>query len=485
MHHRHADEPDANELFYHLQAAKTQLANFTYKLTSELAAEDYYLELMTLRERIAGLELELSRSSSDYGEIPTLPKLIDIQNNLSDDSALVEFVRYQHYEPAISPNWGTDHYAAYILLSDGTIKGMDLGPADIIDGAVRTLASSLASSSTPISQVKEESQALYAMVMAPVQEALDNKTTVFISPDSALNLIPFEALVDENNSYLVERYQFRYLISGRDLMQVENITITARNNPAVLMGAPSFGRADNTISEPIEIDQRQRAINFENNIFPTLSNTEAEIHGIAVRFPNAQTYLTNAATEAQIKDIKSPRILHVATHGFFTDTSDSRNPFLHASNYGFLTRGISGINPLLRSGLVLAGVKERQSGPDQDGILTALEMSALDLRGTQLVVLSACETGIGELSAGEGIYGLRRALALAGSQSQVVSLWKVDDLATQELMLIYYDKLLAGTSRDAAIRETQLAFLQAPEYGHPYYWAAFIGSGDWRPLDME
>ena len=229
------------------------------------------------------------------------------------------------------------------------------------------------------------------------------------------------------------------------------------------MGDPRFGRAEDTISEPTEIAQRQRIIDFENNIFPPLGGTEVEIRGIAERL-NVQPYLATTATEAQIKAIENPRILHVATHGFFTRTNNNSNP-------------------LLQSGLVLAGVKERQSGPDQDGILTALEVTALNLRGTQLVVLSACETGLGELAAGEGVYGLRRALVLAGSQSQVISLWKVDDTATQELMLAYYDKLLAGDPRDAALRETQLAFLQDPDYNHPYYWAAFIGSGHWQPLD--
>ena len=139
----------------------------------------------------------------------------------------------------------------------------------------------------------------------------------------------------------------------------------------------------------------------------------------------------------------------------------------------------------LQSGLILAGAAQGQSGPDEDGFLTALEVTGLNLRGTQLVVLSACETGLGELAAGEGLYGLRRALVLAGSQSQVISLWKVDDTATQEWMVEYYNRLLADVPRDQAMRETQRAFLVHPDYSHPYYWAAFIGSGDWRPLTLE
>jgi CHAT domain-containing protein len=210
---------------------------------------------------------------------------------------------------------------------------------------------------------------------------------------------------------------------------------------------------------------QSRAIDFENRIFPALPGTGREVEAISAQLPDALVFSETNATEAVIKEHPQPGILHIATHGFFEASQDSPNP-------------------LLQSGLILAGaaLEDRQSGPEQDGILTALEVTGLDLRGTQLVVLSACETGVGELAAGEGVYGLRRALVLAGSHSQVISLWKVDDTATQELMVAYYDRLLSGMPRDAALRETQLAFLNSTEYRHPYYWAAFIGSGDWRPL---
>lgn len=115
----------------------------------------------------------------------------------------------------------------------------------------------------------------------------------------------------------------------------------------------------------------------------------------------------------------------------------------------------------MRSGLALAGFNLRQSG-DQDGVLTALEAAGLDLRGTQLVILSACETGVGDVANGEGVYGLRRAFVLAGAESQLISLWKVDDQGTKDLMVKYYDRLLANTGRSDALRQTQLAFLNDP-----------------------
>jgi CHAT domain-containing protein len=141
-----------------------------------------------------------------------------------------------------------------------------------------------------------------------------------------------------------------------------------------------------------------------------------------------------------------------------------------------------GENPLLRSGLALAGANARRSGSSDDGILTAAEAAQLDLVGTQLAVLSACETGVGTVQTGEGVYGLRRALVLAGAQAQLVSLWKVADSATQTLMVDYYQRLLKGEGRSEALRAAQLAMMRNPTLRHPYYWAAFIPIGDWTPL---
>jgi CHAT domain-containing protein len=162
----------------------------------------------------------------------------------------------------------------------------------------------------------------------------------------------------------------------------------------------------------------------------------------------------------------------------------------------------------LRSGLILAGVNQRQSGTGEDGVLTAAEAAALDLWGTKLVVLSACETGLGDVKNGDGVYGLRRALVLAGSESQVMSLWQVSDAATRDLMKAYYTRLQGGEGRTEALRQVQLEMLkggakvqdgagertllgssggktQAVNYSHPYYWASFIQSGAWLGIENK
>ncbi len=134
---------------------------------------------------------------------------------------------------------------------------------------------------------------------------------------------------------------------------------------------------------------------------------------------------------------------------------------------------------MLRSGLALAGANRK----DESGILTALEASGLNLWGTKLVVLSACDTGIGQVRNGEGVYGLRRALVLAGAETQMMSLWPVSDRSTRDLMVSYYRDLVAGRGRGEALRRAQLQMLQSKSHAHPYYWASFIQTGEWSNLD--
>jgi CHAT domain-containing protein len=216
--------------------------------------------------------------------------------------------------------------------------------------------------------------------------------------------------------------------------------------------------------------------------------------------------------------------LHVATHGFFLEDLNSGAANGRELKQVSLKSEISANqrieNPLLRSGLALAGANSLKSG-DDDGILTAQEATGLDLWGTRLVVLSACDTGVGEVKNGEGVYGLRRALVLAGSETQVMSLWPVSDKGTRDLMIEYYRRLLKGEGRSAALRAVQLQMLKAKaaadqdedrllvtksqqdkdrilktkngkkssektapkDYSHPYYWASFIQSGEWANLD--
>jgi hypothetical protein len=199
--------------------------------------------------------------------------------------------------------------------------------------------------------------------------------------------------------------------------------------------------------------------------------------------------------------LTAPAMLHIATHGFYArNPGPSPTPALPTQTGArlrapredardmFVDPGDTLWTPPLqpddladaldRSGLAMAGAN---LGPG--GIVTAREIAGLDWWGTQLVVLSACETGVGVVASGDGVYGLRRALVLAGAASSVVSLWSVNDASTRELMRDYYGHLMDGIGRAEALRRAKLRLMHQPRYAHPYYWAAFIPSGDWRPLD--
>jgi CHAT domain-containing protein len=211
------------------------------------------------------------------------------------------------------------------------------------------------------------------------------------------------------------------------------------------------------------------------------------------------------ATKEALAALIGPTILHVATHGFYardpeaTSAPGSRGPSTPPTTASVpraprgmrveIEGGMSSLSSPASSsdpveGLDRAGLAMTGANQGADGIVTAREIAGFDWWGTQLVVLSACETGIGAV-AGDGVYGMRRALVLAGAESQVVSLWNVSDASTRALMSDYYDALSRGSARAEALRRAKLHLLHQPRYAHPYYWAAFIPAGDWRPLDKN
>jgi len=199
--------------------------------------------------------------------------------------------------------------------------------------------------------------------------------------------------------------------------------------------------------------------------FAPLAATADEARAIKRLFPEATLFTGQRATKAALLRVEAPRMLHIASHGFFVQ--DTR---------------VNVENPLLRSGLALAGANLTRDS-HRDGILTALEASGLNLWGTKLVTLSACDTGVGEVRNGEGVYGLRRAFVLAGAETVVMSLWPVSDAVARETMVAYYTGLRAGLGRADALRQAKLALMNRPSRQHPFYWAAFIQSGEWANLD--
>ena len=486
--------PADQMLLDQLNTTRSQLATLIFKGVEDISAEQYRASVSTLKANANELENTLARRSAEF-RVQSQPATITaVQQQIPKDAALVELVRYRPFNAkANQPDerWKPPHYAAYILHPQGELQWVNLGETEAIDQVITEFRDYLRDPKTPTdAQLKVSARNLDALVMEPVRKLLGNTRKILLSPDSQLNLIPFAALVDENNEYLLENYTIQYLSSGRDLLRFAN-SLPSKQSP-ILLADPNYNKPGNPQALPAQTTRssdNQRSRDIKQFQVSPLKATGPEAQAIAKLLPNAQLLTKSNATENALKQLQAPEILHLATHGFFLDIEQVAPPDFAARslptrssfpNFTLPTQE----TPLLRSGLALAGFNLRQSGTE-DGVLTALEAAGLNLRGTQLVVLSACDTGVGDIANGEGVYGLRRAFAIAGAESQLLSLWKVDDIGTKDLMVSYYQKLIDGQGRSEAIRATQLEMLRSEDYQHPYYWASFIPSGDWTPLKRQ
>ncbi|WP_264323770.1 CHAT domain-containing tetratricopeptide repeat protein [Romeriopsis navalis] len=492
--------PKSQALLTQLTDKRTQLASLYYAPT-QLSTAQYRAQLQQLSQAAETLEATLAKQSSRFNQVAQPVTINAVQQQIPANATLIEFTRYIPFNAQASPaeKWGKPRYGVYLLNQDGRIRSLDLGPAAEIDQLAQQFRQALSRRSGDLKRIARK---LDIKLMEPVRAQLTKggaeSPHLIISPDGQLNLIPFAALVDEQYRYLVESYEISYLTSGRDLLRFQDSQ--SSQAPALLVANPTYDKpsdANEVNAEHDETRSHSRSHDLHELAFGPLPGTQAEASAIGPKLPGAIVLTGTKATENALKQTIAPSILHIATHGFFLPDQPSlsfkqpvrgqRNPF-RSDILPTATGSASPVAPtvnlenaLLRSGLALAGVNPRQSGAE-DGVLTALEMSNLRLQGTQLVVLSACETAVGDVANGEGVYGLRRALVLAGAESQVISLWKVDDQGTKDLMVDYYNNLMQKQGRSGALRQVQLAALQSQQYRHPFFWAAFIPSGQWQAL---
>ncbi|XXS86796.1 CHAT domain-containing protein [Sorangium sp. So ce362] len=434
---RDRSRPDDAMLLRQLVSVEARLADLIIRLPSSGQPGELRASIDELERKKEALEEEIGRRGAPL-RIDDAPVTLDrVVAALPQGAALVELVvrrpRVRERGGAAPLAWGAPRYAAYVLHADGRVAWVDLRDAAPIDAAAGDLRRAFAQL---LRDPQRAARAVDERVMQPVRALLGGVRWIFLSPDGELNLVPFGALVDEQGSYLLEHSSFTYLTSGRDLLRARHHD-PRRAEPglsALVIGAPEFGDATRHArfrrEAPAGAAPARRSIDMRALSFPALPGTLPEATAIARRFPGAKVLTGLGATEEALKSAAHPRILHLATHGFFLPDSE------HAG-------GAAGENPLLRAGVALASANRPYDGPE-DGVLTALEASGLDLYGTQLVVLSACETGLGEVKRADGVHGLRRALVLAGAETQVMSLWKVQDRETRNLMEAYYEKLAAG-----------------------------------------
>jgi CHAT domain-containing protein/Tfp pilus assembly protein PilF len=520
--------PADTRLLDELIEARGKLSTATLTNVGNEGIEKYKATLKRLEENVDKLEASISARNAEFRVTSQSASIESVQQAIPKDAALIEFARYQPVGVKETPATitlpsgkgkkpsppsktatapiqiknrneaealGNPRYIAYLLKPQGEAVWVDLGDAKIIDEAVDGFRQSLRNRTQ---DVMKRARAVEALVLQPVRKLLGETRRLFISPDGALNLIPFAALVDERNTYLVKQYAITYLTTGRDLLRLQ--LKSAPGQMAMIFAAPDFG-GENLSSAKRGLTITKSAIqaaSFSDVFFPPLPGTEQEALALKKLLPDSVLMINAEATETALKQVNSPKILHIATHGFFLEDamvrgSDSQrsikvspNPQNQPteSNTSSSTTEMRIENPLLRSGLGMAGANLHRGGED-DGVLTALEVAGLNLWGTQLVVLSACDTGVGEIRNGEGVFGLRRALVLAGSESQLISLWPVSDLATRDLMIDYYKALKAGQGRGDGLRQVQLKMLANNKFNHPYFWASFIQSGAWASLNNK
>jgi CHAT domain-containing protein/Tfp pilus assembly protein PilF len=481
---RRRTSPEDQKLLDQLASTRSQLAVLTLRGPVTEGIEKHHANLKALEEEVEKLEAEISSRSAEFRAGSAPITLDNVQKAIPPRAALVEFFSYRPFDSKKvrkEDQFSKPRYVAYVIRNQGEPMWVELGDAASIDEKIASLRNALMNRRR--NDVKRLARALERRVMQPVRKLLGRTRRVFLSPDGALNLIPFAALVDERNHYLVERYSFTYLTSGRDLLRLKE-KIQSKS-AALVVADPDFGED----AKSGDATSRAGKGLLSSLYFSRLKHTEREATGLKALFPQAEILTQAKATEAALKQATSPQILHIATHGFFLRGTEQ----LEQETAGDGTRLViidqreqtELLNPLLRSWLGLAGANTQSGGEGNDGILTALEAAGLDLWGTKLVVLSACDTGVGEVKNGDGVYGLRRALVLAGSESQMMSLWPVSDRGTRDLMIEYYKRLKVGQGRSEALRQVQLMMLKLSNRRHPFYWASFIQSGEWANLDGE
>ncbi len=445
-------------------------------------------------------EVERETGAVDAGQV---------QQRLPAGTALVEIVRVFGYDfkaRAPQPRWGPAHYEAFVLTPGMTgPQRIDLGEAEALDRAIGEVRGHLARTQRALTWLSEKdleaeyrpaAQDLFRRVFLPLRPALGGARLLYVAAEGELNRIALEALVDDEDRYLLETYQFAYLTSGRDLLR-------AAGPPA--SGTAVFAGPDYDFRPPSSSPRQQLGPDLSAQQVsglrwdpqPGAAGEAAIVRDLLDRSPYGpvRCYVGKEAQENTFESLAAPRVLHVATHGFFlpdrsqetADLDQPRELRLESGAGGGMALLGSMDNPLRRSGLVLAGANNLgEQGNDPtvagSGWLTAEKIALMRLTGTELVVLSACESGLGDVKVGEGVYGLRRAFLYAGARTLVVSLFKVPDAETRQLMQHFYQQLKAGKGKLAALQEARLQVLRERRAwggaAHPFFWASFVLVGD-------
>ena len=457
------------------------------------------------------LEEELARESASFrpltstGEVHTS----ELITALPSKSCLIEFLK------AVITSSDDEKHDTYLALvmDNKRLQGIiSLGLAEPIDSVVtryrehiaRVAAQPHLPTRSDLQEYDSIAVALYRMVWRPLEPYISGYEMALIAPDGALNLVSFAGLKNQQGQYLIETTPIHYLVTGRDLLRLKEIEQSSTG--LLALGDPDYdatiAQRQAALNRPYAIEEEPYGMSplaargigssrrsISDITVPRLPNTHREIDEVVKNWsvrtagPVVTLVGTNASEDNFKREAVGKRAIHLATHGFYI-RSEFTEGLADAELWGNAPRYVE--NPLLYSGLFLAGGNLHGQGADsagvEDGILTAEEVSALDLSSAQLVVLSACESGLGDVQLGEGVYGLRRAFQMAGARTVVSALWPISDKSTAEMIAQLYAR--SKKSLPERIRKMQLAQIKKLRKGglsdHPYNWAGFIALGDWR-----
>jgi CHAT domain-containing protein/Tfp pilus assembly protein PilF len=506
-------DPALAPLAGQMQGLAARLSSLSSAVPDLKKAEAHRAALVQLTLEMEGLEVELARRSAGFrqGQAQTKLAPADLIKSLPPGAALVDFLEYRHSRPDPAEKGRRifeRRVAAFVVRKDAPIVRVDLQSADEIAQAVEAWRGQVVGKGPTTGDAKDPGQMLRRLVWQPLEEHLAGAKLVLLSPDGAMARIPFAALPGKApGTYLLEEVALSVVPYPRLLPTM----LTERGNETahslLLVGAVDYGAAAGKADDGAGKAAARSA--DRGFAFKPLENTRGEILSIRDsferRFENGKVSLLRegGATESALRrQAPQHRWLHVATHGFFAPPEIKSAAAPAEPKEGldlFGKTGPVGFHPGLLSGLALAGANRVPVPGEDDGVLTATEVEQIDLRATELVVLSSCETGLGKVAGGEGVLGLQRAFQVSGAGAVIASLWHVDDAVTRQLMEKFYDNLWQHKMpKGEALRQAQLYVLrEGPNRGivqlknaeklpqqqrrsPPYYWAAFVLSGDWR-----
>lgn len=503
--------PEYKNAVDEINELRRTISNLTLSGPNEEGIEKHKEKLVKLYRQKDGLEADLAKKIPEFNLEQQLKNVTRdiISKKIPPDSVLIEFVRYTKFNfAAIDAKHESriyeDRYCAFLMKCQDpdAIQIVDLGDATIIDTLIGKFKYELLGGVTqqerdlgehfrelPLAQIENTGHKLFDTVVRPLMSIIDQGNHLIIAPDSELSAIPFEIIPIGSNNRLIDLFSITYIGVGRDILRFSTIVQKTSSLPVVIADPAYDLTMDGSTSIETTVSESQLSRDFDmKKRFTYLPATKIEGEKIATML-GVKPWLGSEALEGKLKRVQSPNIIHIATHGFFL-----KNKSINEGKYSthhISTEGLNSMkfnssaiaiyeNPLLRSGLALAGVNTWLNNgklpPEaEDGILTAEDVTGLDLTSTDLVVLSACETGLGEVQVGEGVLGLRRSFMLAGAKSLIISLWSVPDSPTQELMEMLYKHMLRGKSRAESLRAAQLTLRE--RYPHPRDWGAFIFQG--------